>query len=297
MFEAFEVSPPRQRPAPPEAVPVPRAPHGPAPAAAPLGLPDPRLGQDLAQDLGQQPGAAPPEAGLPADFPAVVPLPPRRTLAPADEPPPPPEPGFSLPVSGATFALGAALALALAYALGVLSAREGVEPSRGASAEAAAETALDVRPTLEQPREREVARKGAPAPSAGTAAAPRAAAEPTSRGSGTGPATNPPAAAAPAVDDATRAFLDPRNQFTLQLVSYDGSPNGRSLADHWLGVLRGRGLPAVLRQVGTKLALFVGASPNSLEIEELQRRVLEVRGTRGEPVFPSARVVSLKDFR
>ncbi len=258
MFEAFEVSTPRHRGAPPEAVPA-----APEPQVAARELPD---------ELFQTP----------------LPVPP-RSLVPDNLPPPPPETGFSLPFSGATFAVGAAVALALAYALGVLSARESSTTGERGSAEVSAEVSAEA-PAEPQPRSAPNTPPARPERAA-TPAVPREA-PPVSRG----PAATQPAAEA-AADDATRAFLDPRNQFTLQLVSYDGSPNGRSLAEHWLGVLRGRGLPAVLRQVGTKLSLFVGASPNSLEIEELGRRVLEVRDSRDKPVFPSPRVVSLADFR
>jgi hypothetical protein len=93
------------------------------------------------------------------------------------------------------------------------------------------------------------------------------------------------------------AFLDPANLFTLQIASYDGSPNGQGMARHWQAYLRERQLPAVLRQVGTRLALFVGASPNLLEIEELQKRVLELRDERGTRNFAGTRVVNLKDYR
>jgi hypothetical protein len=106
-----------------------------------------------------------------------------------------------------------------------------------------------------------------------------------------------PPAANEASDPHLKAFLDPGNHFSLQVASYDGSPNGQGIARHWLGYLREHQFPAVLRQVGTRLGLFVGASPNLLEIEDLQKRVLEFRDERGTRIFSGPRVVNLQDYR
>jgi hypothetical protein len=106
-----------------------------------------------------------------------------------------------------------------------------------------------------------------------------------------------PSTGAATDDPYLAAFLDPQNHFSLQVASYDGSPNGQSMARHWQGYLRERGFSTVLRQVGTGLALFVGASPNLLAIEELEARVRELRDERGTRIFTAPRVVNLSGYR
>jgi hypothetical protein len=117
-------------------------------------------------------------------------------------------------------------------------------------------------------------------------------------GAGTTPA-GPNGAAGPAAprDPAEAAFLDPRNLFTVQVASYDDSPRGRELAEHWRADLADRGYPAVVRQVKRKLSLFVGASPNLVAMEELQEQLGRLTDRNGARLFPDVIAKELADFR
>jgi hypothetical protein len=199
---------------------------------------------------------------------------------------------FVLPFGWVTFLCLQLGLFAVAFGLGALTAGGG--DVAGGGAVAAGETDL----ALDQAREEgaDMAR-GDLAPERPA----RPAADPLGV-RGNRPAPTPgngsrPSGASEVADPHLAAFLDPTNLFSLQVASYDGSPNGQGLARHWQGYLREHQFPAVLRQVGTRLALFVGASPNMLAMEELQRRVLELRDDRGARIFSGPRVVNLDDYR
>lgn len=222
-------------------------------------------------------------------------------------------PGFLLPFSGVTFLVLQVGLLAVAFYLGLLSGRDvaAAGPAAGPDDQGAATIGLDLGgPDLGGPnqadgrvagaaprgRGADVARGRGLDQAAAGALGDRAGARGATGGSGA-PQPAPATAPVTAADPLLAAFLDPTNVFTLQLVSYDDTASGRELAKHWLGVLRAQNLPAVLRQVGQKLTLCVGASPNAVGIEELRGAVRDIRGTRGERVFVDPRVMPLRDFR
>jgi len=270
---------------------------------APVGALGATAGSLGAEGGATSPGApvAPTATGLdPLRLGAQRPAAPRATYA--DDEPSAPESGFVLPFGWVAFLCLQLGLFAVAFGLGALTAG-----GRPAAAAEDADLALDearsaaAGASAGQGTTGARAARGAPGTPRDGAAPPRPPSDQGVRGTQPAPGTaaaNGAAASKVATDDPYLiAFLDPTNQFTVQVASYDGSPNGQGMALHWLAYLRARDFPAVLRQVGTRPALFVGASPNSLEMDDVQRRVHELRDERGARIFDSPRVVSLKGYR
>jgi len=207
---------------------------------------------------------------------------------------------MTLPCSTGTFVVVQLALLVVAFYLGVLTTRD-LSGGGNAGADVANGEMFPTQP----PSTEGLGLTGRAAGPSGSATDPRhnaagaagdpQGAAPAADGNRTSPTLQPPAR--PVDDPALKAFLDPKNVFTLQLVSYDDTPRARSTAEHWQGILRDAGYAAVLYPVRSRLSLFVGASPNAIEIDELARRVKAVRDTQGRPAFPDPRPVMLSDFR
>lgn len=221
-------------------------------------------------------------------------------------PPVPADEGFALPFGAGTFIALQVAVLGVAFYLGMLTARDvgaagptdapdaplDSELSLGAGRRPA-EVGNPVRPedlgSRVPPKSDLSARRDAPSVPDPRGAGPQ--------GSDAGTGVTPVALTLDPSDPAVAAFLDPRNVFTLQVVSYDDTKSQRALAEHWRGVLAEKGFPVVLHRVKSKLALFVGASPNAIEIDELAARVRDVKDGRGQPVFPEPRSVLIAEYR
>lgn len=296
MFEAFRQTAAKSPPVPPRAS-ASCGPDGrPLTAQAPAGERVHASPLSEAARAAATPGVAPVGTPPTAGAASAVRLHGHSATAQHDSAPTAPPPGITLPFSGATFLLLQVVLVAGAYWVGVQSTREAGAQGRGEAGPAGGPGGA-VEAGTDSAKLFPTGPRGA-APAAGTGD-PRGVRgqSPGAPPQGAGAAAPGPSAPQPVADPFLAAFLDPANEFTLQLVSYDDSPNGRELAQHWLGVLREHQLPAVLRKVGSKLSLFVGASPNALDNEALIARIQAVRDGRGQRVFADPVPRHLREFR
>lgn len=206
--------------------------------------------------------------------------------------------------SPAGLVLGALLVFVLGFALGrgTAGALAGGGPPRG-GAGLVLETHLaqEPSPSGALPGGGDAAAR----PPTGGGASPASAAEPASTGSAAAASEAKRAAAEENTGDGftadDRAFLDPKNRYTLRVLTCDSTPLGRDLAVASYRHLRAMGLPAIVPfLVGDSYYLCVGAVPSTKDprLADWKARLRELDGPppQNEPrPYASAFAVNIDD--
>ncbi len=137
-----------------------------------------------------------------------------------------------------------------------------------------------------------------PAPGGAEAAAsPLSAGAAGTSGARAEPRPAPGAAAAAERPDPDAALKDPRNRFTIMVVTYADTADQRDMARATHAHLRRSGFPVFRPYLRNgKVLLLVGAAPRKDDLNELRNRLRDLASPRGRREFQDAYVVAIEEY-